>query len=156
WLVQRQNFQQAYSVPTPAMFNGDFSQLGTTIYDPTTKSPFTGNIIPPSSISPYSKALLKYYNSSTLPGLTNNYVQSNAAPLNRDGFVLRMDFVESAKSQWSGRYSWGDENQSTQTINISGTKILTNYEQYMGTNTRILSANVLNEAGFGYARLYNT
>src|SRR5579872_911155 len=156
WLVQRQNFQQAYSVPTPAMFNGDFSQLGTTIYDPTNKAPFAGNILPPSSISPYSKALLKYYNPSTLPGLTNNYVQSNAAPLNRDGFVLRMDFVESAKSQWSGRYSWGDENQSTQTINVSGSALLINYEQYMGSNTRILSANLLNEARFGYSRFYNS
>src|SRR5579872_818844 len=155
WLVQRQNFQQAYSVPTPAMFNGDFSQLGTTIYDPTNKAPFAGNILPPSSISPYSKALLKYYNPSTLPGLTNNYVQSNAAPLNRDGFVLRMDFVESAKSQWSGRYSWGDENQSNQTINVSGSNLLINYEQYMGSNTRILSANLLNEARFGYSRFYN-
>jgi hypothetical protein len=155
WLVQRQNFQQAYSVPTPAMFNGDFSGLGTPIFDPTTKNPFTGNIIPPTMISSISKSLLKYYNSSTLPGLTTNYVQSNASPLNRDGFVLRMDFVESAKSQWSGRYSWGDENQSNQTINISGAKIITNYEQYMGTNTRILSANVLNEARFGYSRFYN-
>lgn len=158
WLVQRQNFQQAYSVPTAAMFNGDFSQLGTTIYDPTTKAPFAGNMIPATSISPYSKALLKYYNSATIASsnLTSNYVQSNAAPFNRDGFVLRMDFVESAKSQWSGRYSWGDENQSNQTINISGSNILTNYEQYMGTNTRILSPNVLNEARFGYSRFYNS
>jgi hypothetical protein len=156
WLVQRQNFQSVYSVPTAAMFGGDFSQLGTTIYDPTTKAPFTGNSIPPTSINPISKALLKYYNSATLPGLTSNYVQNSASPLNRDGFVLRMDFVESAKSQWSGRYSWGDENQSTQTINISGSKILTNYEQYMGSNTRILSANVLNEARFGYSRFYNS
>ena len=158
WLVQRQNSQQAYNVPTPAMFNGDFSQLlpNTIIYDPTTKLPIANNVLSPTAISPFSKALLKYYNSSTLPGLTNNYVQSNASPLNRDGFVLRMDFVESPKSQWSGRYSWGDENQTTQTINISGSKLLINYEQYMGSNTRILSANLLNEARFGYSRFYNS
>jgi len=143
-------------VPTADMFRGDFSKLGTTIYDPTTKAPFLNNTIPTSLISPTSQALLKYYDSATLPGLTNNYVQNNASPLNRDGFVLRMDFVESAKSQWTGRYSWGDENQSTQTINISGSKILTNYEQYMGSNTRILSPNVINEARFGYSRFYNT
>ena len=163
WLVQRQNFQQAYNVPTLKMFGGDFSQLlskGTKIYDPTTKAPIPNNILPPTSISQYSKSLLPYYNSATIPfevaGLTNNYVQSNASPLNRDGFVLRMDFVESAKSQWSGRYSWGDENQTNQTINISGQRLLTNYEQYMGTNTRILSANLLNEARFGYSRFYNS
>ena len=161
WLVQRQSIQQAYNVPTEAMFNGDFSQLlsrNTVIYDPTTKAPFANNIIPPSSISPYSKALMKYYNSATIatPDLTKDYVQNLGSPFNRDAFVLRMDFVESAKSQWSGRYSWGDENQTNDTINVSGAKIITNYEQYMGSNTRILSANLLNEARFGYSRFYNS
>jgi hypothetical protein len=156
WLRQRQTQQAVYSVPTAAMFKGDFSGLGTTIYDPTTKMPFTSNMIPSNMISPISQALLKYYDPATLPGLTNNYVQNNGSPKNRDGFVLRMDFVESAKSQWSGRYSWGDENFVNQTINVSGSKLLTNYEQYMGSNTRILSANVVNEARFGYARFYNS
>ena len=32
--VQRQNSQGTYSVPTAAMFGGDFSAWGTTIYDP--------------------------------------------------------------------------------------------------------------------------
>ena len=36
WKAQRQNSQATYSVPTPAMFGGDFSALGTTIYDPAT------------------------------------------------------------------------------------------------------------------------
>jgi hypothetical protein len=155
WLVQRQNFQTVYSVPTAAMFGGNFSQLGTTIYDPTTKAPLNNNTIPASQISPLSQELLKYYDPATLPGLTNNYVQSDASPFNRDGFVLRMDFVESSKSQWTGRYSWGDENQTAQTINISGSKIITNYEQYLGSNTRIISPNVVNEARFGYTRFYN-
>src|SRR5215472_8581282 len=118
WLRQRQTAQTVYNVPTAAMFKGDFSQYGTTIYDPTTKAPFDNNTIPSTMISPISQALLKYYNSSTLPGLTNNYVQNNGSPKNRDGFVLRMDFVESPKSQWTGRYSWGDENFVNQTINI--------------------------------------
>ena len=43
-----------------------------------------------------------------------------------------MDFVESSKSQWTGRYSWGDENQASQGLSITGSKILTNYEQYLG------------------------
>ena len=76
----------------------------------------------------------------------------NSAPNNRDGFTLRMDFVESAKSQWTGRYSWGDENQSSTGLSVTGTKILTNYEQYLGTNTRTLSPDMVNEARFGYSR----
>src|SRR5262249_9303188 len=143
WLIQRHNFIQVYSVPTPEMFNGDFRRWTGTIYDPASnpasKTPFPNNSIPLTSISPYTQKLLKYYNSATLPGTTNpftsNYTQNNASPFDRDGFVLRMDFVESSKSQWTGRYSWVDEVVSNQTINISGSKILTNYEQYLGSNT---------------------
>src|SRR5579862_3105793 len=155
WLIQRQTAQAVYNVPTPAMFGGDFSQLGTTIYNPSTKTPFQGNMIPASLISPISQKLLKYYNAATLPGLTNNYVQNNGSPFDRDGFVLRMDFIESAKSQWTGRYSWGDEVQSNQTINASGAKITTNYEQYLGSNTRTFTPNLVNEARFGYSRFFN-
>jgi hypothetical protein len=155
WLIQRQTQQSVYNVPTPLMFQGNFSQLGTTIYDPTTKQPFQGNIIPASMINPTSLLLLKYYNSATLPGLTNNYVQNEGSPFNRDGFVVRMDFVESAKSQWTGRYSWGTEVQTNDTINLSGAKITTGYEQYLGSNTRILTPNIVNEARFGYSRFYN-
>src|SRR5450759_4903148 len=36
WKAQRTNSQGTYSVPTPAMFTGDFTALGTTIYDPNT------------------------------------------------------------------------------------------------------------------------
>jgi hypothetical protein len=140
-LRRRQTSQATFSVPTAKMFAGDFSELlpGTMIYDPTTQQPFAGNIIPTKRLDPISLKLLNYYNSATLPGLTNNYVQNNSAPLNRDGFVLRLDFIESSKSQWAGRYNWGDENQSTQGINRAGSKIVTNYEQYTGSNTRTIS-----------------
>jgi len=155
WLIQRQTTQSVYTVPTPQMFQGNFSQLATTIYDPTTKQPLPNNTIQPSQISPITQKLLKYYDSANLSGLINNYVQNNASPFDRDGFVLRMDFVESPKSQWTGRYSWGDEVQSNQTINLSGSKVTVNYEQYLGSNTRILTPNIVNEARFGYSRFFN-
>src|SRR5213593_2393785 len=79
-LRRRQNFLSTYSVPTPAMFKGDFSELATPIYDPRTKQPFPGNKIPPDRLDPLSLKLLQYYNSATLPGLTNNYVQFNSSP----------------------------------------------------------------------------
>jgi hypothetical protein len=159
-LRRRQNFLSTYSVPTPAMFEGDFSALSTTIYDPVTKLPFQDNKIPKERLDPNSLKLLKYYNSANGPGttnpLTNNYTQFNSSPLNRDGFVLRLDYNESPKSQWMGRYSWGDENQTTQGLNLTGTKILTNYEQYAGSNTRTFTPRLVNEARFGYSRFYNS
>ena len=163
WKAQRQNSQGTYSVPTPATFTGDFGALGTTIYDPAsaaanggTKLPFPSNQIPANRIDPISKKFLNYYVPSNLPGLSSNYTQMNSSPNNRDAFTLRMDFVESAKSQWTGRYSWGDENQSSTGISITGSKILTNYEQYLGTNTRAISPTLVNEARFGYTRLSNS
>src|SRR5881296_132175 len=158
-LRRRQHFLNTYNVPTPAMFTGDFSELSTPIYDPITKQPFPGNKIPRERLDPFSLKLLKYYNSANVSGLTspltNNYVQFNSSPLNRDGFVLRLDYNESSKSQWMGRYSWGDENQTTQNLNLSGTKVVTNYEQYTASNTRTFTPNLVNEARFGYSRFYN-
>ena len=159
WKAQRQHSQSTYSVPTAAMFTGDFGAWGTTIYDPNsgaTRTPFPNNVIPSNRIDPISKKFLNYYVPSNLPGFSNNYTQTNSFPNNRDAFTLRMDFVESVKSQWTGRYSWGDENQSSTGINITGSKILTNYEQYLGTNTRTLTPTIVNEARFGYTRLSNS
>ena len=162
WKTQRADSQGVYTVPTPAMFAGDLSALGAIVYDPNTgaggatKTPFPNNLIPTSRIDPISQKFLKYYNSSNLPGLSRNYTQFNASPNNRDGFTLRMDFVESSKSQWTGRYSWGDENQATQGLSITGSKILTNYEQYLGSNTRTITPKLVNEARFGYSRFFNS
>ena len=155
---QRQNGQTVYSVPTSAMFGGDFSGVASTIYDPSTKAPFTGNIIPQTRIDPISKKLLPYYAAANIvtPKLSNNYVTGNSSPINRDQFVLRMDYVESAKSQWSGRYSWGDENQSNTGLTLDGSKTITTFEQYMGSNTRTFSPTLVNEARYGYSRFFNS
>ena len=67
-----------------------------------------------------------------------------------------MDFVESPKSQWMGRYNWGDENQVTQGLGLAGTKVLTNYEQYTGSNTRTFTPTLVNEVRFGYTRFFNS
>ena len=155
WLVQRQTSAESRIPCRPPPCSAETSADYNTIYDPTNGLPFNGNIIPSNRIDPISQKLLQYYHSAVLPGLTNNYVQDNAPPVSRDGFVLRMDFVESAKSQWTGRYSWGVDADTNQTIVQSGSKIFTGYEQYLGSNTRILSPNIVNEARFGYTRFYN-
>lgn len=154
-LAQRQNAQAVYSVPTAAMFKGDFSAYPTTIYQPGTGIPYPGNVIPANQLDPISQKLLNYYPSSTLPGYTNNYVQNNKSPFNRDMFMIRMDYNESAKSQWAGRYSWCSEVQKSGGLSITGTKVTTGCEQYLGSNTRIFTPNIVNEARFGYTRIFN-
>lgn len=163
WRQQRAHGQANYTLPTAAEEAGDLSALTATIYDPetggstgATKTPFQGNLIPKSRLDPISQKFLKYYAAAALPTLTNNYPFINSSPVNRDGFTLRMDYVESSKSQWTGRYSWGDENQSTVGLGGVGSKILVNYEQYLGSNTRTLTPHLVNEARYGYSRLFNS
>ena len=162
WKTQRSHSQANYTLPTAAEEGGNFGALSATIYDPSTggttganKTPFPGNVIPSNQLDPISLKFLNYYAAAVLPTATNNYPFIVSAPNNRDGFTLRMDFVESSKSQWTGRYSWGDENQSSNGLGGIGSKILTNYEQYLGTNTRSLTPSLVNEARFGYTRIYN-
>jgi hypothetical protein len=163
WKTQRANGQTNYTLPTAAEEAGNLSPIANIVYDPSTggpsgstKTPFPGNIIPASRLDPISQRFLNYYAAAALPLPTNNYQLSTSAPNNRDGFTLRMDFVESSKSQWTGRYSWGQEDQSSNGLGGIGTKILTGYEQYLGSNTRTITPSLVNEARFGYTRLFNS
>ncbi len=155
---QRQNFQGVFTVPTAAQFAGDFSGIGNTIYDYQTGAPFPNNRIPATRFDPISVKFLPYYAAANVPsaGRANNYVRSGAAPINKDQFITRLDFVESPKSQWAARYSWGDENQSNTGLTQDGRAVLTNFEQYTASNTRTFSPNVVNEARFGYTRFFNS
>jgi len=176
WFRQRRNVQSVSSVPTAAMQGGNFTDVVTTpnnsirtlgIFDPLTRAivngvntaqPFAGNVIPTNRISAVSKQLLEFLPVPNLanPDIRNNFVQSQGRPINRDQLVTRGDFVESSNSQWFGRYSWGDENQSNEALKLNGTKLVTNFNQYMIANTRVLSSSIVNEARFGYTQFYNT
>jgi hypothetical protein len=156
-----------FSLASAPIQSGDFSAISAKIFDPAshtlaadgktvTATPFPGNVIPQNRISSVSKQLLGFYHTPTLPGSTNNFVEALPRPDNRDQFVLRMDYVESAKSTWTGRYSWGDENSSSPGLNLNGTKLVTDFDQYMVTNTRILSPFAVTETRFGYTRFYNS
>jgi hypothetical protein len=161
-LAQRQSTQSVFSVPTAAMQQGNFSAYPTVIYQPNSGGiPFPGNVIPLSMLNPTSLKLLSLPGAYGLPnaGAANatvsNYTQPTIAPFNRDMFTIRMDFVESSKSQWAGRYNWCSEVQKNGSIGVTGTKVTTGCEQYMGSNTRILSPNLVNDARFGHTRIFN-
>jgi hypothetical protein len=168
-----------------AMRNGDFSSIlpyGYTIYDPNsrnlgtstnsaqqlanvvaTQSPFPGNIIPASRISPQSTLLLsKWYPVPNLPQTTaglpfNNYQYGLKIPLDKDTLTTRIDFNESPNSQWFGRYSWNDESTllSTGQITNDGETLYTRASQWVLSNVRTLSPTKVNEVRFGYNSLFN-
>lgn len=156
-LRRRQSVLNKFTVPTTKMFGGDFSELlpSTIIYDPKTGQPFPGNIIPTNRLDPISVKFLKYYNSASTLG-ANNFAQTSNQPFDRFGKVVRFDFIESSRSQWMGRYNWGNDTQSTQGLNLAGTKVLTHYKQWAVSNTRTLTTNLVNEARVGYTSFFNS
>jgi hypothetical protein len=170
WFRQRRQVQAVFNLPSASMQDGNFTELpkGTQgIFDPKTRvnnggtvsaTLFPGNVIPKSRFHPVSQKLLEFYPLPNLPNpaLSRDFVESQGRPINRDQFITRMDFVESSKSQWSGRYSWGDENQTTEALKLNGATIITNFNQYMGSNTRVLSPTVVTETRFGFTQFYNT
>jgi hypothetical protein len=75
--------------------------------------------------------------------------------VDKDQFTGRIDFNESANSQWFGRYSWTDELTVTPGIKLNGQPLYTGASQGVLSNTRVFSSSKVNEARFGYNSLYN-
>ena len=178
----RKQFQNLYNLPSAAMRSGDFSQLLANlgavnpvtgqptgvIVDPsqctvtgTSRScaPFAGNIIPTSRFDPIALKLLEFYpapNNGATGGLVNNYLSLQNRVIDKNQYTQRMDFVQSSSSTWMGRYSYGNEHQTSPALKLNGTKLSTKVHQVMLGNTRTLTSTVVNEFRFGYNYFFNT
>ena len=175
WRHIRANGQGSATVPSPAIAAGNFQGYTTaagvpvTIYDPATgdaqglgRTPFPNNTIPTNRVSPISTALLKYLGTSTQPfynaagQVVPNYTYATSSPQNRQSLTVRADFIQSARSQWAFRYGAGTENLLSTGLLGAGSKTITNYYQYMGSNTWTFSPHLINEARFGYTHFFNS
>jgi hypothetical protein len=108
-VIRQRASRNSYTVPTPKMREGDFSELlaiGSSyqIYDPATtrpstpgrysRQPFPGNIVPASRIDPAAKQLIGYYPLPNTPGNrdgSSNYTDPNLADSPYVGFLGRVD-----------------------------------------------------------------
>src|SRR5712691_5823733 len=105
---ERRTSRKLFTVPSVKMRNGDFSEVSTPIYDPLNRTQqFAGNVIQKDRIQPTSTKLLGFYPAPNLnPGLVPfNDEATRKRVVDKDQFVQRIDFVESSKSNWFGRYS---------------------------------------------------
>jgi hypothetical protein len=164
----RKQLRGFFNHPSVAMRSGNFSAIANRIYDPATRTrgasgvitaePFPGNVIPTSRIHPQSIRLLEFYPEPNVNtgSLVSNYQAGLNRRIDKDQFNQRIDFVESKGSTWFGRYSWGDELQLQEGLKLNGTKLLTNVNQGMISNTRVLSPSLVNEFRFGYSKLFNS
>jgi len=156
----RNQTQGVYNVPSVAMRSGNFSELlpGTTIKDPLNNNvPFANNIIPTSRLDPISIGLLQFYPAPNQPGtsLVSNYLALDNNITNKDQFTSRIDFVESAKSNWYGRYSWDDEYILNPALDLNGHFTSTTAYQALIDNTRILKPTLVNEFRMGFNHFFN-
>ena len=85
-------------VPTQAERNGDFSatyvprtQQPVALYDPSTKAPIAGGIIPSTQISSIASGLLAFYPLPNQAGATQNYRLVYTTPQNSDSLNARMN-----------------------------------------------------------------
>ncbi len=164
---RRSGFAQA-TVADQAMRNGDFSNPSLQgIWDPDTlredatnpgrflADRFPNQQIPMTRFQPAFVQLQEFYSLPTIPGAVvgaaaNNYTRNTPEPLDWDQLTARIDFNESASSQWFGRYSWGDELLSDgRTFEAQDERIVTAVDQIMLSNIRTLSPTLVNELRLG-------
>jgi carboxypeptidase family protein len=177
----RKQFQNPYSVPSTAMRNGNFSELLASlgavnpqtgqptgiIVDPTqctvvgtarTCAPFPGNTIPASRIHAISKKLLEFYPEPNggISSLVNNYLSLQDRVIDKYQYTQRIDLVQSSRSAWMGRYSYGKENEVTPALKLNGTKLDNRVHQVVAGNTWTVSSTLVNEFRFGFNYFFNT
>jgi hypothetical protein len=93
------------TVPTPLMKQGNFSQAGVPlIYDPATttgnvRTPFAGNIIPASRITPIGKNVTANIPDANTPSLAGNYNRVNTSAFDRYIWSLKFDHAFSATNR---------------------------------------------------------
>ena len=115
------------TVPTAIQKAGDFSQTYTVsgqliqVYDPTTttlvpgttstytRSPYPGNKMPTSQISPVGAKIVQYYpNPNTIPtniAGANNYLSSYSAKDAQNMFAIKTDYNVNASQRFFARYT---------------------------------------------------
>jgi hypothetical protein len=156
----RNQTQTVYSTAPAEMRTGDFSSLlpGAIVKDPVDNTPFAGNSIPSSRLNRIAQGLLEFFPAPNIAGagLVNNYLALDANTTDKDQFSQRIDFVESTRSSWFGRFSWQDEHQVQPALKLNGTNLLVNVKQAMISNTRILSPTFVNEFRFGYNGFFDS
>ncbi len=164
---RRSGFAQA-TVADQAMRSGDFSNPSLLdIYDPDTirvdpnnaaqfvADQFPNQQIPQARFKQPFVQLLDFLPGPNIPGAitgdaANNYTRNTPEPLDWDQFTTRIDWNESAKSQWFGRYSYGTELVTDgQTFEFQDRFVDTKVDQFMMSNVRTFSPTVVNELRLG-------
>jgi trimeric autotransporter adhesin len=114
----RQPYTNFGTVPTMPERLGNFSGTESTtgpvvIYDPTTHSPFPGNVIPTSRLDSAALNLLTFFPLPNQPGSVQNYYVSKSLPNNTENVNFRMNRPITPKDQGNFNINYQERNSST-------------------------------------------
>src|SRR6185295_14713633 len=127
------------TVPTAKMRAGDFSELSTPIYDPTTatRSAFAGNVIPANRLDAIALKYMALYPLPNGSGLANNFTANNERTQNSGTADLRVDHRFSDDNTLFARYSYNNVDTFTPGAlpEVNGIQPGGNNGQFPGPNT---------------------
>jgi hypothetical protein len=112
--IQRQFSSNLYTVPTVLTRQGIMTESDRAVYDPLTgapdgsgRTPFAGNIIPPSRFEPIVLKLVQLTPQPTFPDrFTQNYFGAGPFPFNRHTLDTKVNWTVNRKLSMYGRYSF--------------------------------------------------
>jgi hypothetical protein len=152
--------------PPLAYRTGNFTGAAT-IYDPATTTqaangtysatPFPNNVIPSSRFNSIAAtAMNNYWPVQNLPGTTNNYVNNEPRQSNADQSMLRIDFRQSDKYVWYGRWNY-DKDYYYVPVSTpkEGTVVETRPDQILLGGTQIFTPALVNDVRVGWTRFAN-
>ncbi|MGA2115309.1 MAG: carboxypeptidase regulatory-like domain-containing protein [Bryobacteraceae bacterium] len=154
---QRSSSVATTLVPTQAERNGDFAGLTSTsgapitLTNPLNGSPFAGNAIPASAVSPQALAFLNYYPQPNSSG-AYNYQAPLTGITNQTNINTRVSQTINAKNQVNGRFSWQHNNATNPNLfNFIDTTKMT------GINSSLswiyhFTTRVINTATYSFSR----
>jgi Carboxypeptidase regulatory-like domain len=114
----RQGQTYLSTVPTALERSGDFTEMGTPIYDPYTTDPNTGAralinpsnpyVIPSGRINSVAQNVVNLYPLPNRPGVVNNYLLNPKYTQDEDSTDIKIDFPWRAQDQFFGHYTFDD------------------------------------------------
>jgi hypothetical protein len=142
------------TVPTAKQRTGDFSELSNPIYDPLTREPFPGNIIPAGRLSPISQQLLKLYPAAQNSNLFNNYTGLTPTSTSATHYFGKVDHNFTDNSRLSASFRWQHSpsilgQDSPFPSDISSNTVFKGVQQSIVSHDWVLSPQLVNHFAFG-------
>jgi Carboxypeptidase regulatory-like domain len=149
---------QTLSVPTMLMRQGVFTEIADQIYDPITRLPYAGNVIPSGQLNPIARQIANIWPLPNRPGLADNYVENNVITQTVNAGDVRADFKVNNQVSLFGRYSLSkrkyDEPAPGNIFMGANNSDSTNFSG-VGGYTHVFGSNTFYEVRVGYNK-YDT